>query len=128
MTVDIGKKISEYFGRMDISDKKKFCLEKLNMTKQNFYRILKKKSIHTDLVERFSKAFEYDLFNFFYEEEPLKSLSNRQIEKLQLRNMELTDVIDRKEALIKDLERKIKYLKEEMEKYEKRIVGSGREQ
>ncbi len=115
MSIHIGKRMNKAIDTMDIPDIEQFCLDKLKMTKQNFYRILKKGAIHTDLVERFSAAFDYDFFSFFYEEEPLKSLSNREIEKLQAKNQELKDTVARKEDLIKDQERKIKYLKEEIE-------------
>ena len=113
MVIHIGNKIKEVVDKITISNMEEFCLENLQMTKQNFYRILKKPSIHTDLLYRFSIVFNYDFFNFFYEDPSLFSISKRETEKLKLEIKELTSIIYRKEDLVKDLERKISLLKEE---------------
>ena len=114
MQIHIGKIIGEAVDKKtEIENIDDFCKSNLQMTKQNYYRIRKKETIHTDLLLRFCKALNIDFFNFYYEDEFLYSISKREIEKLKLEVKDLTKTVERKEDLIIDLERKVTLLKEE---------------
>jgi hypothetical protein len=113
MQINIGKIIGDAVDKSEIENIDDFCKSKLQMTKQNYYRIIKKETIHTDLLLRFCKALNIDFFNFYYEDEFLYSISKREVEKLKFEIKDLNKIIERKEDLIIDLERKVTILKEE---------------
>ena len=113
MQINIGKIIGDAVDKSEIENIDDFCKSKLQMTKQNYYRIIKKETIHTDLLLRFCKALNIDFFNFYYEDEFLYSISKREVEKLKLEVKALNKIVERKEDLIIDLERKVNLLKEE---------------
>jgi hypothetical protein len=112
MKIHIGKIIEKVRKGFEIANMDKFCKDKLNMTKQNYYRIIKEESINTDTLLKFCTALNHDFFQYYYEIEPLKSFSKKEIDKLKQENAEFRSSIERKEDLIKDFERKILILKE----------------
>ncbi len=113
MSIHIGEIIKKFAQTVKIDNMDKFCADKLNMTKQNYYRIVKEKSINTDMLLKFCSAFNHDFFQYFYSVEPLRSIGKTEMKRLKEDNQELSSSIQRKEDLLKDYERKIALLKEE---------------
>lgn len=113
MSIHIGEVIKNFAKTVKIDNMDKFCSDKLNMTKQNYYRIVKEKSINTDVLLKFCSAFNHDFFQYFYSVTPLKTLGKTELKRLKEENQELSLSIERKEDLLKDYERKIALLKEE---------------
>ncbi|WP_028295795.1 hypothetical protein [Olivibacter sitiensis] len=113
MDIHIGNIIRDFVANVKIDNMDTFCLQKLHMTKQNYYRIIKKSSINTEVLLTFCKAFNHDFFQYYYDFEPLSSISKIDSHKLTMENQELRGIIERKEDLLKDYERKIMILKEE---------------
>ena len=115
MKIHIGKLIEEVAKGVKIANMDKFCSDKLNMTTQNYYRILKQENINTDILLKFCSAFSHDFFQYYYTVEPLRSIRNKEIEKLKEENSDLITALERKEDILKDFERKIKIQKEEID-------------
>lgn len=113
MKIHIGEVIKKFAKTVKIDNMDKFCMERLNMTKQNYYRIIKEASINTDMLLKFCVAFNHDFFQYYYEVEPLKSMGKNELKKLKEENQELKLGIERKEDLIRDYERKVALLKDE---------------
>lgn len=113
MSIHIGEVIKKVAKTVKIDNMDKFCADKLNMTKQNYYRIVKEKSINTDLLLKFCSAFNHDFFQYYYTVIPLKTLGKMELKRLKEENQELSLAIERKEDILKDYERKIIFLKEE---------------
>lgn len=110
---------------------KKLTLEALgeliNRTRQTVGDIYKRQSIDTELLILISKALEFDFFEIYYAEEPLKSLREKALEPYKKEIEELKRQLAHREERIRDLERAaesdkklISYLEEEREKYAKR--------
>ncbi|HEX7904907.1 MAG TPA: hypothetical protein VF487_13605 [Chitinophagaceae bacterium] len=128
MKLHIGEIIKKVAKTVKIENMDKFCSEHLNMTKQNYYRIIKEETINTDVLLKFCSAFKHDFFQYYYNVEPLKSLSKSEIKKLREENQDLHLAIQRKEDLVKDYERKIALMKEENESLKKSATTTTRKQ
>lgn len=57
--------------------------QKINTTKQNVGNIFRRKSIDTELLLKICEALEFNFFEYYYNEEPLKSMRNQEISGLQ---------------------------------------------
>ncbi|WP_152270598.1 hypothetical protein [Agriterribacter humi] len=113
MKIHIGEVIKKFAKTVKIDNMDTFCMERLNMTKQNYYRAIKQESMNTDMLVTFCSAFNHDFFQYYYNFEPLKSIGKVELKRLKEDNIELNLAIERKEDLLKDYERKIVLLKEE---------------
>lgn len=122
MGIHIGKIIAKVVKGIKIDNMDKFCQEKLNMTKQNYYRIIREESIHTDTLIKFCAAFNHDFFQYFYEVDPLKSLSKKELDKLKTENADFRSSLERKEDILKDYERIIANLREDLEALKSKSV------
>ena len=128
MSIHIGKLIKE------IAKKKRLSQEAIgkmiNTTKQNVGNIFRRKSIDTELLLKISEALEVNFFEYYYNEEPLKSMRNETIKGLmdtvEKQKAELAERAD-KIATLKDLvesqKDNLSYLKDSAKKYNTKKGG-----
>lgn len=76
----------------------------INTTKQNVTNIFGNPDINTDRLFKVSVALKYDFFRLFSNEEPLKGMSNSEVEALQSELRSLQQAIQQKDEKIKVLE------------------------
>ena len=100
--------------------------KKISRTKQNVGDIFKRQSIDTELLLAISSALEFDFFDVYYAEEPLKSMREKELEPYRKEIEELKKELAFKAQRIQDLEKiidsnelAIEVLKEEQKKYRK---------
>lgn len=124
MPIHLGKLIKKEAMRQKYSQSK--FGEKINTTKQNVSDIYKRSSIDTALLLTISKALSYDFFAVYYNEEPLKSMKEKELAQYKEEIEELRKTLAIKEDKIRDLERVtssnemlINVLKEERKEYKK---------
>jgi transcriptional regulator with XRE-family HTH domain len=98
----------------------------ISRSKQNVNDIYKRQSIDTELLFAISRALQFDFFEVYYSEEPLKSMREIALAGYQKELEELRKLLERKEERIKDLEetvssnkKLIHLLEEERGKYKK---------
>jgi transcriptional regulator with XRE-family HTH domain len=101
--------------------------QRINTTKQNVGNIYKRSSIDTQLLLKLCAVFEFNFFELYFQEEPLKSMRNKELEKMQSEINSLQDALSQREQRIRDLEesindkkKMISFLEEEREQYRKR--------
>ena len=78
----------------------------INKSKQTIPDILKRETMAVDLLVTISVALKVDLYNYYYEEEALKSLREDELTKLKLELQKRDEKIERLQnelALTKDL-------------------------
>lgn len=92
----------------------------ISKTRQTVADIYKRQSIDTELLLSISRALEFDFFEMYYSEEPLKSMREKELEPYKKEIEELKKLLAYKEQRIVDLERTadsdrklISYLEEE---------------
>jgi len=78
--------------------------QKINTTKQNVGNIYKRSSIDTQLLLKLCQVLEFNFFELYYTEEPLKSMRDKEIEALNKQIRDLQQELNQKEQRIKDLE------------------------
>jgi transcriptional regulator with XRE-family HTH domain len=98
----------------------------ISRSKQNVGDIYKRQSIDTELLLAISKALTFDFFQFYYGEEPLKTIRQRELAGLQKELAESKASLERKQERISDLEetvssnkKLIHLLEEERARYQK---------
>lgn len=112
------------------ADEKNLALEAvgrlINRTRQTVADIYKRQSIDTALLVDISRALEFDFFEQYYAEEPLKRMRERELAPFKKEIEELKKELAFKEQRIQDLERAaesdrklINMLEEQNEKYKK---------
>lgn len=124
MSIHIGQIIKEKVTEKRLSQE---ALGKMiNTTKQNVGNIYKRRHIDTELLLKLCAVLEYNFFEVFYAEEPLKSMRKKETDLYSAEINRLKHTIQLKEERIKDLEeimssnkKVISYLEEEREKYKK---------
>jgi transcriptional regulator with XRE-family HTH domain len=124
MSIHIGQIIKEKVTEKRLSQE---ALGKMiNTTKQNVGNIYKRRHIDTELLLKLCIVLEYNFFEVFYSEEPLKSMRSKETEIFTAEINRLKHTIQQKDERIKDLEeimnsnkKVISYLEEEREKYKK---------
>ena len=119
---NIGAYIKGIVDDIKIENMDEFCRIHLNMSKQSFYKNLKKTSLNSDLILRYCVVFNRNFFAHFYEEEPLKSFQQKEIEgwnaKIAIVQRNLDDaqklietkdeLLETQRKLIAELEAKLK--------------------
>lgn len=102
MSIHIGQLIKEKVTEKRLSQE---ALGKMiNTTKQNVGNIYKRRSIDTQLLLKLCVVLEFDFFESFYAEEPLKSMRKKEIDAFNAEISALQNVIKQKDERIKDLE------------------------
>jgi transcriptional regulator with XRE-family HTH domain len=124
MSIHIGQIIKEKVTEKRLSQE---ALGKMiNTTKQNVGNIYKRRHIDTELLLKLCIVLEYNFFEVFYTEEPLKSMRGKETDVFTAEINRLKHTIQQKDERIRDLEeimnsnkKVIAYLEEEREKYKK---------
>ena len=102
MSIHIGQLIKEKVTEKRLSQE---ALGKMiNTTKQNVGNIYKRRSIDTQLLLKLCAVLEFDFFEAFYTEEPLKSMRKKETDAFNAELNALQSVVKQKEERIKDLE------------------------
>jgi transcriptional regulator with XRE-family HTH domain len=125
MSIHIGQLIKEKVTEKRLSQE---ALGKMiNTTKQNVGNIYKRRSIDTQLLLKLCSVLEYDFFDAFYQEEPLKSMRKKETDAFNAEVSALQNVIKQKDERIRDLEeimnsnkKVISLLEEEKAQYKKK--------
>jgi transcriptional regulator with XRE-family HTH domain len=125
MSTHIGQLIKEKVTEKRLSQE---ALGKLiNTTKQNVGNIYKRRSIDTQLLLKLCVVLEFNFFEAYYNEEPLKSMRKKEIDAVNAEITALQSIIRQKDERIRDLEeimssnkKVISLLEEEKEMYKKR--------
>lgn len=87
MGVEIGKVIHGFVHEKGL--KAKFVAEYVNVSESTLYDIYKRESVDIDKLILFSKLLGKNLFIYYLNEEPLKSMFSKDIIALQNRILEL---------------------------------------
>ena len=124
MSIHIGQLIKEKVTEKRLSQE---ALGKMiNTTKQNVGNIYKRRAIDTQLLLKLCTVLEYDFFEAFYTEEPLKGMRKKETDAFTTEITSLQNLIKQKDERIKDLEeimssnkKVIALLEEEKAKYKK---------
>ncbi|HYF29888.1 MAG TPA: hypothetical protein VD993_02105 [Chitinophagaceae bacterium] len=122
MSIHIGQIIKEKVTEKRLSQE---ALGKMiNTTKQNVGNIYKRRSIDTQLLLKLCVVLEYNFFEVYYSEEPLKSMRQKEIEAFNQEIRALQNTIRQRDERIRDLEeimnsnkKVISLLEEEKELY-----------
>ena len=125
MSIHIGQLIKEKVTEKRLSQE---ALGKMiNTTKQNVGNIYKRRSIDTQLLLKLCTVLEFDFFEAFYTEEPLKSMRKKEIDAFNAEVSALQNIIRQRDERIKDLEeimssnkKVIALLEEEKAQYKKK--------
>src|SRR5215213_4709293 len=125
MSIHIGQLIKEKVTEKRLSQE---ALGKMiNTTKQNVGNIYKRRSIDTQLLLKLCIVLEYNFFEVYYSEEPLKTMRKKEIDAIDGEIKALQNIIRQKDERIKDLEeimnsnkKVISLLEEEKEQYKRK--------
>jgi len=102
MSIHIGQLIKEKVTEKRLSQE---ALGKMiNTTKQNVGNIYKRRSIDTQLLLKLCTVLEFDFFEAFYTEEPLKSMRKKEVDAFNAEISALQNIIKQRDERIKDLE------------------------
>ncbi|MBK0380061.1 hypothetical protein [Mucilaginibacter segetis] len=112
MGVEIGKIIHGFVHEKGL--KAKFVAGYVNVSESTLYGIYKRESVDIDKLILFSKLLGKNLFVYYLNEEPLKSMFSKDIIALQNRILEL-------ESELSVNEEKVKYLSDIIETQKKVI-------
>jgi transcriptional regulator with XRE-family HTH domain len=119
MSIHIGKLIRERAKQKRLSQETIGSL--INTTKQNVGNIYKRKSIDTDLLLKICEALEHNFFEYYYSEEPLKSMRTEQMKKYHEENARLNRDLHEKTESMRVLRDLVETQKENMQFKEKEI-------
>jgi transcriptional regulator with XRE-family HTH domain len=102
MSIHIGQSIKQKVKELRL--KQEEFGKMINTTKQNVTNIFSNPDINTDRLFKVSVALKYDFFRLFSTEEPLKGMSNSEVESLQSEVKSLQQAVQQKDDKIKTLE------------------------
>lgn len=94
MATHIGKKIEERAAALGLGATE--LSKKLNTTRKNIYNIFSREIIDSSLLLLCCKVLDHDFFQYFYDEEPLLSFKQDEIQRWQSR---LDRINEEKEGL-----------------------------
>ena len=125
MSIHIGQLIKEKVTEKRLSQE---ALGKMiNTTKQNVGNIYKRRSIDTQLLLKLCTVLEFDFFEAFYTEEPLKSMRKKELDGFHTEVSNLQNLLKQRDERIRDLEeimnsnkKVISLLEEEKAQYKKK--------
>ena len=125
MAIHIGQIIKEKVTEKRLSQE---ALGKMiNTTKQNVGNIYKRRSIDTQLLLKLCTVLEFDFFEAFYSEEPLKAMRNKETDAYTTEIASLQNQVKQKDERIRDLEghlttqkKLISFMEEEKAQYKKK--------
>lgn len=127
MAVHIGEIIHNLI--KDRGLKVKFVADFVNVSESTLYDIYKRPSIDVDKLIKFSQLFNKNLFLYYLEEEPIKSMFDKQVLTLQQAVDDLTNELEIKNSHMKHLsdlietQKKVIALHESKEEHNKTRKG-----
>ncbi|SEL30949.1 hypothetical protein [Parapedobacter koreensis] len=125
MGIHIGSIIKSYI--KDSGLKVKYVADFVNISESNLYDIYRRESIDVVKMIKFSQLFNKNLFLFYLNEEPIKSMFDEQVSQLHNRVLKLEDELRSKEEKIADLNQIIDAQNKVIALQEKkRASGSGK--
>lgn len=101
MSVKIGKIIHELVKESGL--KAKVVSEYINVSESTLFGIYKRESVDIDKLNLFSRLLNKNLFLYYLNEEPLKSMFSKDMLALQTRILELETELTQKGEKLKDL-------------------------
>jgi hypothetical protein len=101
MAIFIGKVIHELV--QDSGLKAKVVADYVNISPSTLYGIYKRESVDVDKLILFSRLLNKNLFLYYLNEEPLKSMFSKDVASLQNRILELENELLGKNEKLKDL-------------------------
>jgi transcriptional regulator with XRE-family HTH domain len=101
MAVMIGKVIHELVKQSGL--KAKVVAEYINVSESTLFGIYKRESVDIDKLNLFSRLLNKNLFLYYLNEEPLKSMFSKDMIALQNRILELETEVNIKGEKLKDL-------------------------
>jgi transcriptional regulator with XRE-family HTH domain len=102
MSIHIGKIIHDLIKSKGI--KVKTVAKTINVSESALYKIYKRRTIDIDKIIKFSKFLDTNLFLYYLEQEPLKSMFRKDAEKLNDEIKNLTALLEQKTKRISELE------------------------
>lgn len=105
MAVIIGKVIHELIKESGL--KAKVVADYINVSESTLFGIYKRESVDIDKLILFSRLLNRNLFLYYLNEEPLKSMFSKDMIELQKRILELESEVSIKGEKLKDLSDKI---------------------
>lgn len=102
MAVHVGKIIHELAKSRGIGAKE--IASKINVSESSIYKIYKRPTIDIDKLIRLCQFFQVNLFEYYINEEPMKSIFEAEIQKLRNEIEELNAIIRKKNDHIENLE------------------------
>lgn len=110
MGIHIGEYIREEVRKQEISDPE--VASYLNISKSAVEKIYMRDEIYASRLEKFSELLKKDMFAFYYQKEPLKSIHQDSIRKLEKEIEALKKTIEEKDEIIADKKNIIDFLKQ----------------
>lgn len=98
MATHIGKKIEERAAALGLGPTE--LAKKLNTTRKNIYNIFAREIVDSPLLLLCCKVLNHDFFQYFYDEYPLRSFKEAEIEKWQSKISHLSAELDSKNGLL----------------------------
>jgi len=120
MSINIGQKIKEKATEKRLSQEA--IGERINTTKQNVGNIYKRASIDTQLLLKLCEVLEFNFFELYYTQEPLKSMRDKEIDALNKQIKELQQEVKQRDQRIEDLEEKNADKKKLINAFEEKIA------
>ncbi|RYY55787.1 MAG: hypothetical protein EOO05_19220 [Chitinophagaceae bacterium] len=103
MSIHIGNMIHEIVKKRGI--KALAVAEAINVSESSVYKIYHRESIDIDKLIRFSQFLDVNFFLPYFEQEPLKTMFNAQVENLDKQVSQLSAIIEQKNQRITELEK-----------------------
>lgn len=103
MAVHIGEVIREKVKNKGL--KADYVAKFISSSESNLFNIYRRKSIDIDKLIRFSQLLDENLFLYYLNEEPIKSMFDKQVGLLQERVLNLENELKTKDEKLEDLNR-----------------------
>ena len=103
MAVHIGKIIHDLILQKGV--KAHTVAAAISISDSSLYKIYKRKTIDIDKLIRFSQFLEVNLFQYYFEQEPLKSMLNPHADNLNTEITTLRNLLEERTQRMRDLER-----------------------
>lgn len=119
MAIIIGKIIHDLVKKSGL--KAKVIAEYINVSESTLFGIYKRESVDIDKLILFSKLFNTNLFLYYLNEEPLKSMFSKESLEYQNRIIDLESELAAKAAKLNDLSEIIKTQKKVIALHEEKV-------
>lgn len=123
MAVNIGEIIHNLIKERGL--KVKFVADYASISESTLYDIYKRSSIDVDKLIKFSLLFNQNLFLYYLEEEPIKSMFGEQVQTLQTKISELLAELEIKNDNLKHLSELVDMQKKVIALHEAKEIKGG---